>query len=324
MPSSAFRIPDNAPPAPTPDHSKVLEPPVAQRTTLIKNKDKSPVALPREQALDTETSVSDEPATSKGQATSNKGTAPREDYTVDQLAAMFTKTDWEDLYAFVGFIDRTAKHHKDYESAWIDWAKDKDNQTVEQWQQYYEKVVRPQWLKDPVSKREQIRRTVRAARDPTSSPAKTPDWSQTQDSAVTASQAELPASTEPSKRTVSNVLPSDPKLASESTAQQETPRYIRDGHESALKRIRGEADAAPESNETLRPAKVRRRLSLSPTLVGLSDIAGTQEQSLKVSSVGLQKGTHARRQPNGTSHSPRQDRLSQAVDEAEEEEEVIT
>lgn len=47
-----------------------------------------------------------------------------------------------------------------YDSSWVEWAKSQDNQTAEQWRQYFEKVVRPQWLRDPVSKREQIKKQI--------------------------------------------------------------------------------------------------------------------------------------------------------------------
>jgi hypothetical protein len=49
---------------------------------------------------------------------------------------------------------------KNYDQAWEKWAKAQDNQTVDQWRQYFEKVVRPQWQRDPESKREQIRNKV--------------------------------------------------------------------------------------------------------------------------------------------------------------------
>lgn len=47
-----------------------------------------------------------------------------------------------------------------YASSWADWAEAQGGQTAEQWQQYFEKVVRPQWLRDPVSKREEMKKRV--------------------------------------------------------------------------------------------------------------------------------------------------------------------
>ena len=247
------------------------------------------------------TSTSKEQDASKEPATGKEQAASREEYTIKQLAATFTTEDWESLYAFVEEIDSCTKEDESYDTAWTSWAEARDNQTAEQWRQYYEKVVRPQWLQDPTSKRERIRKRVeeRLPND-SSSPTKSQSWGQTQNKTVTASQVMESAPVNPLKRTVSKVIPSDSKLAPESRAQQETPKYIRDGYESALKRIRGEVDHIPELTEASRPTKIRRKVSLSPSVVEPEepvDIVDTQEQPLEVSSaVGSPKSTAEQQQ----------------------------
>jgi hypothetical protein len=72
--------------------------------------------------------------------------------------ATFNSDDWEELYAFVDVVHDAEKGQ--YEEAWVGWAELQNNQTAEQWRQYYEKVVRPQWLRDPEWKRVQIREKI--------------------------------------------------------------------------------------------------------------------------------------------------------------------
>ncbi|KAJ4344979.1 hypothetical protein N0V95_006057 [Ascochyta clinopodiicola] len=246
-PASTFSSAADMPP-PSDQSSRAVEAPVGNKNALVKNKEKvSSVTEP-------------EAATSEEQAAS-------EEYTVNQLAATFSTEDWEELYAFVEHIDNLSKDKLSYQTSWASWAKHMDNQTAAQWQQYYEKVVRPQWLRDPVSKRERIRKRVEEKhQDDSSSPNKSQSWSQTQDKTVDALQKESP------KRTTSDALPSDSRLESDLTAQHETPSYIRDGYESAFKRIRGDLDDVPEATEAVRPTKMRK-ISLSPTFVKMEEPA---------------------------------------------------
>lgn len=300
------------------------EPLAAKRTGLVKNKDKARVA-----ALDGEPATV-EAAPSKAQAVSathatTEDTSGKKDYNISQLAATFSTEDWEDLYAFVEEIDSAAHDQSSYETSWTTWAENKDNQTAEQWRQYYEKVVRPQWFRDSASKRESIRRKVEERRvGDESSPTKSQSWSQTQDNAGSASQRGIAASQEigeaPSKlgSTVSNTLPSDARLESEATAQQETPQYIREGYESALKRIRGDQDAAPASANAARPTKMRRMSG--PEESAADEVSGTQEQPLDISSAaGSQQGESERLATEEATRSRTQQRVSQIVDLGDEE-----
>lgn len=86
------------------------------------------------------------------------------DYSVEELEVMFSTDDWLECYAFVEIIDGV-EGQDDYDTAWDGWAENQGNQTAEQWRQYYEKVVRPQWLRDPVSKREKIRKKMEEKHD---------------------------------------------------------------------------------------------------------------------------------------------------------------
>ena len=311
------------------------EPPVAQETGLVKNKDKARnTAASRETITEAATS-SNVPSASAPQATAEDPRG-KEDYSVIQLAAMFSSEDWEELYAFVQHTDNVAHDKLSYETSWMNRAENKDNQTPEQWRQYYEKVVRPQWLRDPPSKRDQIRRKVEERhRDDSSSPTKSQSWSQTQE-AVAASQKGIVESQEideapsklanPPQRTVSNTLPSDSRLDSEATAQQETPRYIRNGYEAALKRIRGDQDAGPVSTDAARPTKMRKYSSSpSPEASAVSEVNGTQEQPLNISSAaGSQQGSQQEESDQLATEEavqPRtQQRFSQIIDLGEEEE----
>ncbi|KAJ4983964.1 transcription factor [Stagonosporopsis vannaccii] len=315
MPPFTFNISDNAPPSPPSDHSaRVAEPPVVKKTVLVKNKDKARAASTEDQLARVRIPTSKEQTTSNTSLIANEPADRGEEYTVEQLAATFTTEDWESLYAFVEEVDSCSRDEDSYERAWTGWAEDRENQTAQQWRQYYEKVVRPQWLRDPVSKREQIKKRVveRLA----ASPAKSQSWSQTQDSSVVTSLAAPSALIDPLQRTVLNMPSSDSGPASESTAQQETPRYIRDGYESALKRVRGGPDDDPETNETPRPAKIRRGLSQSPTQAeteGAVNVVGTQEQPLEIGSSAV----------NSSSGSS-QGQVTRAVNDEEEADSIAS
>ncbi|KAF2624530.1 hypothetical protein BU25DRAFT_493518 [Macroventuria anomochaeta] len=337
QPPSAVNIPDNAPPSPPSNQSsRAAAPPAAKKSGLVRDKNKARF-------------VQEEPATaSMGTATSEEPATGKETYTVDQLAATFTTEDWEELYAFVEDIDSCSKEDMSYDTAWTNWAEKQDNQSAAQWRQYYEKVVRPQWLRDPVSKRECIRKKVEERNQDDSSSqtqGKTVVASQT----VAASQAVEYASVDDLdkmegwaeeqhkkrlrdleaqgrspfelKKNTSNLLPSDSRLASESTAQHETPQYIRNGYESALKRIRGEVEDAPAPTEPARPAKIHRRTSLSPTLVEPEepvDFVGTREQPLDISSA-LSFQHASAEQPFSEEATPSQTQEQAAqIDEQEE------
>lgn len=241
---------------------------MVKRSGLVKNKDKARAVTVEERA----TSI---------------GTAPsKEEYTVEQLAATFDTSDWEKVYAYVEELDSFREDDAAYQRGWRDWAANEDNQTAEQWRQYYEKIVRPQWLQDPPSKRQQIRKRVEErTENESTSPTNSQTWSQTQVKVVGASQIEEEVPKQPSKPTAPDALASDSRLESESTAQQETPKYLKDGYESALKRIRGEVDDATVSAESPRPTKMRRTSPMPMEPGQTTGVVGTKVEPLDISSA---------------------------------------
>ncbi|KAF2260688.1 hypothetical protein CC78DRAFT_584593 [Lojkania enalia] len=78
-----------------------------------------------------------------------------EDHAVDDLVTLFTKDEWEQLYANADIIIACDKER--YMLGWEGFTEGK-SQTAEQWRQYFEKVVRPQWEEDPVEKRIRIQK----------------------------------------------------------------------------------------------------------------------------------------------------------------------
>lgn len=311
------------------------EPPLVKRTGLVKNKDKARTSAA---TLETVTSEANTGRELPGNSTQPTASDPSsKELSIDQLAATFSTEDWEDLYAFVEHIDAIAANELSYETSWTNWAENKDNQTPQQWRQYYEKVVRPQWLSDPVDKRDRIKRKVeeRHAND-SSSPTNSQSQSQTQ-GAGAASQKEIQEddSDAPSKarlisqRTVSNTLPSDSRLESEATAQQETPQYIRNGYEAALKRIRGNENeiqaAAIGSTDAGRPTKMRKySLSPSPEIEVADRVNGKQEQPLEISSrASSQHGDSEQLATEDPTRPRTQQRGLQIIDLDEEEESEV-
>lgn len=288
--------------------------PAVKSTGLVKNKDKARAAAASEKPGSTQTS-NNKKQTNAGSVFGKKQDAGEGEYTLKQLETTFSAEDWESVYAFVEDIEDCSKEDGQYAKAWANWAENQANQTAEQWRQYYEKVVRPQWLKDPESKRERIRQKVQERlEDAGSDQEQSQNWSQTQEQAELASETKTVPSTKAPKHVTANVLPSDSGLASESTAQQESPKYLRDAYESARKRIRGEVDGAAESKETSRPAKIARNVSRSPTPVqpdDLLDAVGTQEQPLEISSV---TSSHSQ---ESTPEAEEEDEAESEVSEAE-------
>ncbi|KAF2848672.1 hypothetical protein T440DRAFT_454042 [Plenodomus tracheiphilus IPT5] len=140
-PPSAFNIPDNAPPSPPSDQSNQRAPPGTSSS--------KPANQP---AHDPELRQPKRKISGTGKARA------KEDHSLEELAGMFDANDWEELYAFVDVISTAASEKRS--EAWREWAAFQDKQTAEQWQQYYEKVVLPQWERDPEWKRQQIKKKI--------------------------------------------------------------------------------------------------------------------------------------------------------------------
>jgi len=237
----------------------------------------------------------------KGKAQANR------DYSVAELEVMFSTDDWLECYAFVEIIDGV-EGQDDYLSAWDGWAENQGNQTAEQWRQYYEKVVRPQWLRDPVSKREKIRKKMEEKHDAenarrsqalTQHPAEIekPDGTLTQLPPTTRNTVEsVQRSTSEgahSEEVLQNRDPpkiaSEPKMPSSSTARQESPNFYDEQLARYTKRSREDNFVKQEDEEKLAPP-TKRRKSGSATRTQEEPVQpikaeGTQNQLVEISSA---------------------------------------
>ena len=219
------------------------------------------------------------------------------EFTVDELTTpgLFSKEDWEQLYAFAEDIGSGASEQ--YRKGWEDWA-ESTTQTAGQWRQYYEKVVMPQWLNDPEEKRTRIRdRVSKRLQNQTEQEA-----SDTEVEQETLEQEDMEA--EPSTPTVKaqnkrkrvegqaeavttndqaeneTVTLASGVFLSSSTVVNQTPTYITEAYEASLKKLRGETDQPPQDDPN-RPTK--RRKSASPEL-------GTKDDPVEISSAGTDSG----------------------------------
>ncbi|KAF7675782.1 hypothetical protein GT037_006501 [Alternaria burnsii] len=259
-PPSAFNIPDNAPPSPPSDQSNERMPPAP--VSPMPTKQKTPKTG---QTSNTKNLIR------KGKSKS------KSDYSVQELEGIFTVDDWLELYAFADLID-DSKGTDEYDTTWAQWAEFKGEQTGEQWQQYYEKVVYPQWLADPVSKREKIKRQVERKHDE-----------------ARASESQ-PVTKDPldSLKNSANIA-SEIKAPSSSTAHPESSNFYEDQMERFTKRLR-ENDFAEQEEETrlAPPTKRRKSESATPTredLVESDKEAGTQHQPVEISSAESSQST---------------------------------
>ncbi|KAH7074100.1 hypothetical protein FB567DRAFT_453313 [Paraphoma chrysanthemicola] len=211
-PPSAFNIPENAPPSPPSDTPTERQPPAQGSKTDTKTTAKQKLGK---------------------KSRSNTSDAIVE-YSLEQLAATFNSNDWEEVYAFVDIID-AKKGDESYGKAWKRWAKDQDNQTAEQWRQYYEKVVRPQWLRDPEWKREQIKEKIEKKHENTKQSQTISQQQEKQESQEQPVEAESVAA--------ADAPPEDPSTPQKPSAIDDE-RFEKDRHEQLLEARRSEDDDA--------------------------------------------------------------------------------
>ncbi|KAF2181099.1 hypothetical protein K469DRAFT_792945 [Zopfia rhizophila CBS 207.26] len=140
-PPSAF-IPANPPPSPPLDHSSDQMTPKKNLPKKTGDPKRKSPAIKRDQP------AAPDRITGTGKARKS------EEYTVDDFENLFDKADWEELYANVPRINDCSVEN--YLEGWEKWAEG-TSQTAEQWRQYFEKVVRPQWKQDPQWKKERIK-----------------------------------------------------------------------------------------------------------------------------------------------------------------------
>jgi hypothetical protein len=178
-----------------------------------------------------------------------------------------------------------------YDKAWRQWAQAQDNQTAEQWRQYYEKVVRPQWLRDPQSKRTQVKEKVEKRHEETASQSQALEQLQQADvleekevvGAVPAvTEVQTPIVDAPTTKT-HETSSEEPSKLSSSTAQHESPKYITALRQDVLKRAREDNPEEHEQVGQSPPAK--RQRSLSPVVKPAPNDtaqAGTPKQPVEI------------------------------------------
>jgi hypothetical protein len=282
-PPSAFNIPDNAPPSPPSDA------PIERATA----------SAPARTSSSNPTATKSYPAPRKASESRQVNSV---EYTVEELTApsLFSKEDWEMLYAFAPDIDHVKGD--EYRQSWRGYAQD-HKQTAGQWRQYFEKVVWPQWQGDPDEKHERIKSRVERRLRENEDGQKA---SRTENTEALPKQDELEAGpstpitrapntkrqrTDLDDSLFESYLTEDRKgkapsvssqvFLSSSTVVNETPKYISEAYEKALQQLRTDFGPAEpfldgQDDET-HPAK--RQKSILPQL-------GTEQDPVEVSSAG--------------------------------------
>jgi hypothetical protein len=147
-PPAGLDVPENAPPSPPSDQSVERMPPARP----VPKTDKRPVQT-----------QSVTKAEHSRASVDNKLPPSVDAYTVDDFDKIFATSDWEELYANVEVIQGI--HVTGYIKGWQSWAKG-TSQTAEQWRQYFEKIVLPQWEQDGSAKKKTIKDRVARRHDP--------------------------------------------------------------------------------------------------------------------------------------------------------------
>ncbi|KAF2799162.1 hypothetical protein K505DRAFT_371164 [Melanomma pulvis-pyrius CBS 109.77] len=271
-PSAAFNIPDNAPPSSPSDQSAEQLPPI--RPTPKKEKKSSAGSF-----SGTTTGKNEAAPT---QTTSAANAKKRDEYTVDALADIFEKNDWETLYANVPVITE----NEDNDAIWDAWA-ETTTQTGQQWKQYFKKVVRPQWDQDSEWKREEVRTRFEERR------RKEDEDEHTEEDEEKASYHVMEAADKKhfeieAPAILSSEVPS-------STVRQGTSHYMTEAYEKAFKRTRGmDEEVEDEEDQYSRQSKRPRYENLPPSheedLEQVDDsengihLIGSQQRPLEISS----------------------------------------
>ncbi|KAF2729538.1 hypothetical protein EJ04DRAFT_502153, partial [Polyplosphaeria fusca] len=145
-PLSAFVPPQNAPPSPPSDQSAERMPPNVPQSREQEQRARSPATNHNSNNVAAPSTAGNE-GVERLQA----------DKDVDKFDELFGVLDWEYLYANVPHI--TSVSFMDYQEGWTRWAEG-ETQTREEWREFFETRVLPQWQKDPQSKRGEITKRV--------------------------------------------------------------------------------------------------------------------------------------------------------------------
>lgn len=242
----------------------------------------------------------------------------KDEDSLNKLAASFTSEDWEELYAFVDIIHSLAGTER-YDASWVQWAEHQEHHTPEQWRQYYEKVVRPQWLRDPVSKREQIRKKIERKHE---------GGDAVQSQAFSQQEHVEVDALERVEVSVSTTLEQNVVEVSSSTARPESPKVLTDILKEGMKRALGEEVEETPENQRESPRPAKRRKSASPTgrleeTPHFENTVGTQVQPLEISSAESTSSTSQIESVDQTLQDPTmeetiQNQLSTQVNDSQE------
>jgi hypothetical protein len=266
-PPSTFNIPNNAPPSPPSDSAR--DPAPVPSSSRQRKEAKPAVTAPKSTSKTTEGG-----GPKKKESGGDKAEETEiSDYTLEQLAKMFNTKEWEELYAFVDIIEAMSGTD-DFNDAWEQWADSQANQTAEQWRQYYHKVVRPQWERDPDWKRKQIKKRVERRHEES-------------DSSESQSESQQPPQDKkPSPGETTKISPEEKNLSS-STARYESPKHISELRQSVLKRARGNR-ILEEDEEPVKPSHPPKRQksssSAAVTEAEQNELDDTMQPPLRISS----------------------------------------
>ncbi|KAF2654844.1 hypothetical protein K491DRAFT_659496 [Lophiostoma macrostomum CBS 122681] len=275
---AGLNVPENAPPSPPSDQSAERIPPARP----VPKKDKQPAQT--------------RPATQgeRSRVSAETKVPPSVDaYTIDDFEKIFGTEDWEELYANAKIIQEIGV--KDYIEAWQSWAKGTPN-TAEQWRQYFEKVVLPQWLQDESPKKRGIESRV-AKRHGRGPEAGEDVEEEGENGDVKETSAKIPSAAGPSTQTPKRKreqsatrryelqkMPLPSSAARSSTITQNTPDYIRNAHEKIMKRIFDGDQFNEMPEESQPPKKQKLDHALRETEGEKHKSPGTQNQPVESSS----------------------------------------
>lgn len=197
------------------------------------------------------------------------------EYSVEDLEKLFDQEDWEELYGNAESIK--SSNVEGYLEGWENWAQG-THQTAEQWKQYYEKVVLPQWKRDGQAKRDQITEKVQRRHQV---PEATEDSEPSPSNVAAEIEATIKRRSEKESATCSQIR--------SSTEDQHTPEYLANAYDKAVKRMRESDDTVESQEPSVTEPERKRRKSASPApaprqSVEQVDLTGTQQQPLEISS----------------------------------------
>lgn len=251
QPPPAFNVPGNAPPSPPSD---VPVQPPQPRVAQVK-RPQAPKASTR-------------PKTSRNVQQDRHAF----EYTVKNFDELFDDAEWEKLYANAETINGCSA--AEYRAGWEGISKG-TNRSAEQWRQYFEKVVLPQWERDSAAKRKIVKESYekRLAEGDLPGEGEAEEEEEPQESQKSQNERrdmprdQVDGAADPStpqttaahkKRKQMDVEDAvEDTIPSSATAIQSTPQYLRSAYQSAKRQIKGILTRrAPEDTESVKRRKI--------------------------------------------------------------------